>query len=47
MVREKYLFQPEEAKLKAKNYRKLMAIKPARPFNSLERLKSALMGGDE
>jgi hypothetical protein len=47
MVREKYLFQPEEAKLKAKNDRKLMAIKMARPFNSVERLKSALRGGDE
>ncbi|MGO9770925.1 MAG: hypothetical protein ACLPSW_15505 [Roseiarcus sp.] len=47
MVREKYLFQPEEPKLKAKNDRKLMAIKLARPFNSVERLKSALTGGDE
>jgi hypothetical protein len=42
MVREKYLFPPEEAAMKAKNDRAPVASEAARTFNSIARLKSAL-----
>ena len=42
MVRERYLFPPEEAALKAKHDREPVASEAARTFNELMRLKSEL-----
>ena len=47
MVRETYLFPPEEAALKAKNDRQPVASEAARMFNEIARLKSEILIGDE
>ena len=46
MVRQNYLFPPEEAALKAKNDREPVASEAARLFNQLTRDRSKALRGD-
>lgn len=47
IVRNEYLFPPEEAALKAKNDREPVASEAARMFNEIAQLKSRILRGDE
>ena len=47
MVRETYLFPPEEPALKAKNDRQPVASEAARMFNEIAQLRSEILRGED